>query len=135
VYRIEEGLDRGEQYTLVREEAPGRVSRISQRTEEVGRLFENQYEADGGEQTFDDTRGNEGGDFAGVANSQDDLHDPGHEYREQKGGKRTEGSDLRGDHGGKPRGGAAHTGVRAAEHPDNKAANDAGHDAGKERGT
>jgi len=77
----------------------------------MGNLFENQDQADSGEQSLDDAAGEELGDEAGLEDAEEDLNETRQEQSREESLEGTQGSNLSKDDSGKPCRRATDTGV------------------------
>ena len=99
-------------------------------TDQVRHLFQDEQDADGGQQTTDDTVGEKVGKSPPAQSAKSHLHDPSQSHRQQERLKATKTLDLREHNGGQACGRTGHTDVGAADDAHDNAAHDAGDQSG-----
>ena len=107
--------------------------RIGIVAENVGDLLQDQNEADGCEEAFNDTHREERCDEAESKRAHQNLHRSRHDHRRQKGLKTAQHGDLRRHDGRESRRRSAHAFFRSAEDAHHDPTDDPGDQTGKQR--
>ena len=108
--------------------------RVGVVTDKVRHLFQDEQDADGGQQTTDNTVGEEVGKTP-AQDAKSHLHHPSQSHRQQEGLKTTKTLDLREHNGGQTCGRTGHTDVGSADDAHDNAAHDAGDQSGHQGST